>query len=124
MHQNQVKQAIQRTLSCHWDKMQGSRSRNLGAIALFLEDHQKSGEQSPGSLIVGNLRNGVAHECVTQWLRQQEVIFDETDLKHYGDGSFRLYFRVNSFLEGEYFRLVNTLMEKVASSTLGSEEKF
>jgi hypothetical protein len=34
------------------------------------------------------------------------------DFKHYGDGSFRLYFRVNSFLEGEYFRLVNTLMEK------------
>lgn len=85
--------------------------------------HQYTGEKT-GRIYFPALFLAEFHGCVTQWLRQQEVIFDETDLKHYGDGSFRLYFRVNSFLEGEYFRLVNTLMEKVASSTLGSEEKF
>ncbi|AFZ01716.1 hypothetical protein [Calothrix sp. PCC 6303] len=85
--------------------------------------HCNTGEKT-GRIYFPALFLAEFHECVTQWLRQQEVIFDETDLKHYGDGSFRLYFRVNSFLEGEYFRLVNTLMEKVASSTLGSEEKF
>jgi hypothetical protein len=50
------------------------------------------------------------HISVTQWLQQQEIIFDEKDLKQYGDGSFRLYFRTNNSPETEYFRLVNPLM--------------
>jgi hypothetical protein len=85
--------------------------------------HPNTGEKT-GRIYFPALFLAEFHECVTQWLRQQEVIFNETDFKHYGDGSFRLYFRAIAPLEGEYFRLVNTLVEKVASLSLVSEEKF
>ncbi|RAM48045.1 MAG: hypothetical protein C6Y22_30060 [Hapalosiphonaceae cyanobacterium JJU2] len=49
------------------------------------------------------------HASVTKWLQRREIIFDEKDLKQYGDGSFRLYFRTQSSLETEYFRLVKPL---------------
>jgi hypothetical protein len=41
------------------------------------------------------------HINVTQWLQKQEIIFDETDLKQYEDGSFRLYFRTSNSPHGE-----------------------
>ncbi|BAY95241.1 MULTISPECIES: hypothetical protein [unclassified Tolypothrix] len=49
------------------------------------------------------------HATVYQWLQRQEIIFNEKDIKQYGDGSFRLYFRTNNSLESEYFQLVNPL---------------
>lgn len=52
------------------------------------------------------------HASVTKWLQRREIIFDEKDLKQYGDGSFRLYFRTQSSLETEYFRLVKPLTGK------------
>jgi hypothetical protein len=51
------------------------------------------------------------HAIVSQWLQRQEIIFDEKDLKQYGDGSFRLYFRSANSLETEYFQLVKPLTE-------------
>ncbi|BAY99974.1 hypothetical protein NIES37_39570 [Tolypothrix tenuis PCC 7101] len=49
------------------------------------------------------------HAIVFQWLQRQEIIFDEKDIKQYGDGSFRVYFRTNNSLESEYFQLVKPL---------------
>ncbi|NJO63313.1 MAG: hypothetical protein HC836_35410 [Richelia sp. RM2_1_2] len=49
------------------------------------------------------------HESITQWLQRQEIIFCETDLKQYDDGSFRLYFRTINSLETEYFTASKTL---------------
>ncbi|BAY93667.1 MULTISPECIES: hypothetical protein [unclassified Tolypothrix] len=49
------------------------------------------------------------HATVYQWLQRQEIIFDKQDIKQYGDGSFRLYFRSANSLETEYFRLVKPL---------------
>lgn len=46
---------------------------------------------------------------VAQWLQRQEIIFGERDIKQYGDGSFRLYFRTINSLETEYFQLVMLL---------------
>jgi hypothetical protein len=76
--------------------------------------HCNTGEKT-GRIYFPALFLAEFHECVTQWLQKQEVVFDETDVKQYADGSFRLYFRVNNPLEGEYLRLVNTFMEKSIS---------
>ncbi|MEA5573462.1 hypothetical protein [Calothrix sp. UHCC 0171] len=64
------------------------------------------------NLATGEYPRGKVHTSVTQWLQQQKIMFGEADLKQYGDGSFRLYFRVSNALEGEYFRLVNFLIGK------------
>ncbi|AKG24523.1 hypothetical protein IJ00_08385 [Calothrix sp. 336/3] len=82
--------------------------------------HQYTGEKT-GRIYFPALFLAEFHINVTQWLQQQEIIFGERDLKQYGDGSFRLYFRVINSLEGEYFRLVNTLMEK---SSYKNRSKF
>ncbi|MGB3637989.1 MAG: hypothetical protein WBA39_10510 [Rivularia sp. (in: cyanobacteria)] len=49
------------------------------------------------------------HESISQWLQRQEIIYDETDLKQYPDGSFRLYFRTNNSLLFEYLQLIKPL---------------
>lgn len=76
--------------------------------------HQYTGDKT-GRIYFPALFLAEFHECVTQWLQKQEIIFTEVDVKRYGDGSFRLYFRAVNSLEGEYFRLVNKLMEKSIS---------
>ncbi|MEA5574633.1 hypothetical protein VB733_26555 [Calothrix sp. UHCC 0171] len=73
--------------------------------------HQYTGEKT-GRIYFPALFLAEFHTSVTKWLQQKEIIFGEADVKQYGDGSFRLYFRVSNCLEEEYFRLVNTLMEK------------
>ncbi|NJL65310.1 MAG: hypothetical protein HC903_30435 [Methylacidiphilales bacterium] len=93
----------------------GEKTGRIYFSALFLAEFNAT------SFNGGNLRNGVPHECVTQWLQQQDILFDKKDLKQYEDGSFRLYFRVNNPLEVEYFRLVNILMNRSSS---GNKEKF
>jgi hypothetical protein len=70
--------------------------------------HQYTGEKT-GRIYFPALFLAEFHTSVTQWLQQQEIIFDERDLKQYGDCSFRLYFRTINSLETEYFQLVNTL---------------
>jgi hypothetical protein len=74
--------------------------------------HQYTGEKV-GRIYFPALFLSEFHECVTQWLQQQEIIFYETDIKRYGDGSFRLYFRTINPPEVEYFRLVNSLTGKM-----------
>jgi hypothetical protein len=76
--------------------------------------HQYTGEKT-GRIYFPALFLAEFHASVTQWLQQQEIMFDEKDLKRYEDGSFRLYFRVSNCLEEEYFRLVNILIEKITS---------
>jgi hypothetical protein len=49
------------------------------------------------------------YESISQWLQRQEIMFSERDVKHYPDGSFRLYFRTNNSLEAEYLQLVKPL---------------
>ncbi len=49
------------------------------------------------------------HESIVQWLQRQDILFCETDLKQYPDGSFRLYFRTINSLETEYLQLVKPL---------------
>jgi hypothetical protein len=49
------------------------------------------------------------HESIVQWLQRQEILFCETDLKQYQDGSFRLYFRTINSLETEYLQLIKPL---------------
>jgi hypothetical protein len=41
------------------------------------------------------------------------VLHNGKDIKRYGDGSFRLYFRTINPPEAEYFRLVNSLTGKM-----------
>ena len=73
--------------------------------------HQYTGEKT-GRIYFPALFIAEFHTSVTQWLQQQEIIFDEKDLKQYGDDSFRLYFRIINPLETEYFRLISPLMKK------------
>jgi hypothetical protein len=49
---------------------------------------------------------------VSKWLQRKDIIFDNRDIKLYGDGSFRLYFRTNNSLETEYLQLVNPSLEE------------
>ena len=49
------------------------------------------------------------HKSISQWLQKQDILFSEQDIKHYSDGSFRLYFRTNNSLEAEYLQLVKPL---------------
>jgi hypothetical protein len=80
----------------------GEKTGRIYFPALFLAEFHAT------SFNGGNLRNGVAHECVTQWLQQQEISFSETDIKRYEDGSFRLYFKTDNNPEKTYFRLLRT----------------
>ncbi|MBD2205616.1 hypothetical protein H6G33_25060 [Calothrix sp. FACHB-1219] len=49
------------------------------------------------------------YSSVIKWLQRQEINFSEQDLKKYGDGSFRLYFRTAKSPEIEYFELIAIL---------------
>ncbi|MEA5574741.1 hypothetical protein [Calothrix sp. UHCC 0171] len=83
----------------------GEKTGRIYFPALFLAEFHVN-------LATGEYPRGKVHTSVTKWLQQKEIIFSDTDVKQYGDGSFRLYFRVSNCLEEEYFRLVNILMEK------------
>ena len=45
---------------------------------------------------------------VKEWLQTQEIQFDKRDVKLYGDGSFRIYFRSNS-PKKQYLQLMKSL---------------
>ncbi|BAY67016.1 hypothetical protein NIES22_71600 (plasmid) [Calothrix brevissima NIES-22] len=49
------------------------------------------------------------YSSVIKWLQRQEIHFSEQDLKKYGDGSFRLYFRTAKSPEIEYLELIAIL---------------
>ena len=46
------------------------------------------------------------YKSVAQWLQRREIIFEERDIKQYGDGSFRIYFRTKLSPTIEYFQLI------------------
>ena len=48
------------------------------------------------------------HAIVKEWLLMQEIHFEERDVKLYGDGSFRIYFRSNS-PKKQYLELIKSL---------------
>jgi hypothetical protein len=79
----------------------GEKTGRIYFPALFLAEFHVN-------LATGEYPHGKVHECVTQWLQQQEIIFSETDLKRYEDGSFRLYFKTDNNPEKTYFRLLRT----------------
>lgn len=53
------------------------------------------------------------NKSVVEWLQRQEIFFDEKDLKIYGDGSFRVYFRTRLSPETEYLTLITMIEESV-----------
>ncbi|RUT03667.1 hypothetical protein DSM106972_053060 [Dulcicalothrix desertica PCC 7102] len=58
------------------------------------------------------------HSIVVQWLRRQEIFFDEKDLKLYSDGSFRVYFSTLSSPKIEYEKLI-AMLEQQSGENLG-----
>lgn len=48
-------------------------------------------------------------QIVIVWLQRHSIHFDERDVKTYGDGSFRLYFKAVSSPETEYHQLMKML---------------
>jgi hypothetical protein len=66
--------------------------------------HQYTGEKT-GRIYFPALFLAEFHISVTQWLQQQKITFDERDVKRYGDGSFRLYFKSDDDLECVFHRL-------------------
>ena len=48
------------------------------------------------------------HPIVKEWLQTQEIQFEKRDVKLYGDGSFRIYFRSNS-PKKQYLQLMKSL---------------
>jgi hypothetical protein len=67
--------------------------------------HQYTGEKT-GRIYFPALFLAEFHASVAQWLQQQKIIFEERDLKQYGDASFRLYFKTSDELERVYFQLI------------------
>ncbi len=51
------------------------------------------------------------NKSVVQWLQRPEIFFDEKDLKIYGDGSFRIYFKTELSPETEYLTLIVMIEE-------------
>jgi hypothetical protein len=67
--------------------------------------HQYTGEKT-GRIYFPALFLAEFHTSVFQWLQQQEIIFEERDLKQYGDASFRLYFKTPDEFERVYIQLI------------------
>jgi hypothetical protein len=70
--------------------------------------HQYTGEKT-GRIYFPALFLAEFHTSVTQWLQQQEIIFEERDLKQYGDASCRLYFKTSDDFERVYFQLITMI---------------
>ncbi len=67
--------------------------------------HQDTGQKT-GRIYFPALFLAEFHTSVSQWLQQQEIIFEERDLKQYGDASFRFYFKTTDEFERVYFQLI------------------
>ncbi|NJR15670.1 MAG: hypothetical protein HC785_08125 [Calothrix sp. CSU_2_0] len=67
--------------------------------------HRETGQKT-GRIYFPALFLAEFHKNVNQWLQQRDIVFDETDVKRYEDGSFRLYFKTYDELERVYFRLI------------------
>ena len=54
--------------------------------------HQQTGKQT-GRVYFPAIWLAENHQKATDWMRLREIQFDEHDIKLYGDGSIRIYFR-------------------------------
>ncbi|BAY86085.1 hypothetical protein NIES267_55910 [Calothrix parasitica NIES-267] len=70
--------------------------------------HSKTGVKT-GRIYFPALFLADYYESTVHWLQRQEIIFGERDLKQYGDGSFRLYFKTTNCLFTEYSQLIEPL---------------
>ena len=60
------------------------------------------------------------HKSIAKWLKREEIIFCERDLKQYADGSFRLYFRTSNSVVSEYWRLITPLTGREQRNSFSS----
>lgn len=56
--------------------------------------HQQTGAKT-GRIYFSAVFLAEYHPIVKEWLKTQEIQFEERDVKLYGDGSFRIYFQSN-----------------------------
>jgi hypothetical protein len=69
--------------------------------------HQRTGVQT-GRIYFPAVFLAEYHIIVKKWLQTQEILFEERDVKLYGDGSFRIYFQSDS-PKKQYFQLIKLL---------------
>ena len=67
--------------------------------------HSTTGEKT-GRIYFPALFLAEFYRVVIKWLECSDINFDERDVKKYGDGSFRLYFKSFDAHERAYLRLM------------------
>ena len=67
--------------------------------------HPSTGEKT-GRIYFPALFLAEFYRVVINWLKSSDISFDERDIKKYGDGSFRLYFKTCDVPENIYFQLM------------------
>ncbi|PAX60510.1 hypothetical protein [Brunnivagina elsteri] len=67
--------------------------------------HRNTGEKT-GRIYFPALFLAEFYRVVINWLKYSNINFDSRDIKEYGDGSFRLYFKTYKEPELAYFRLI------------------
>jgi hypothetical protein len=67
--------------------------------------HSITGEKT-GRIYFPALFLAEFYQVVVKWLEYSDISFDERDIKKYGDGSFRLYFKTFNAHEIAYLRLM------------------
>ena len=67
--------------------------------------HSITGEKT-GRIYFPALFLAEFYRVVIKWLECSDISFDERDIKTYGDGSFRLYFKAFGAYEKAYLQLM------------------
>ncbi len=67
--------------------------------------HSSTGEKT-GRIYFPALFLAEFYRVVIKWLECSDISFDERDIKKYGDGSFRLYFKAFDTYEKVYLQLM------------------
>jgi hypothetical protein len=72
--------------------------------------HSITGEKT-GRIYFPALFLAEFYQVVIKWLESSDINFDERDIKKYGDGSFRLYFKTFDAHERAYSLLMTMIGE-------------
>jgi hypothetical protein len=72
--------------------------------------HSITGEKT-GRIYFPALFLAEFYRVVIKWLECSDINFDERDVKKYGDGSFRLYFKTFDAHERAYLQLMTMIGE-------------
>ena len=67
--------------------------------------HSSTGEKT-GRIYFPALFLAEFYQVVIKWLESSDINFDERDIKKYGDGSFRLYFKAFDAYDKAYSQLM------------------